>query len=80
MKAIWMKIMKEKMKSIFPMHCLFTSNEGDVKMTSLMSYRTTIMRILRSKIIHRKVNINSISIRKGNVEYTMAQCRHQKYI
>ena len=28
------------------MHCMFRSNVGDINMTSLMSYRTNIMRTM----------------------------------
>ena len=66
----------------YPMHCLFRSNVGDVKMMPFMSYITNIMRISGHKIIHRTLKINSMSITKSNVEYTMTQkdqkCRYQK--
>ena len=44
----------------FPVQYPIRSNVGDVKMISLMSHRTNI-----------KLKINSMSIRKGNAEYTM---------
>ena len=52
-----------------PMHCLFRPNVGDVKIMLLMPYLTNIMRILGQKIFYRKMKLNSISIRTGNVEY-----------
>ena len=51
------------MKRRYPMHCLFRSNVGDIKMP-LMSYMTNIMRILGHKIFNRKMKINSMSIRR----------------
>ena len=63
------------------MHCLFRFNVSDVKMTSFMSYRTNIMRIIRRTTVKRKIKINSMLIKKGNVEYTIAQndqkCQNQ---
>ena len=59
------------------MHCLFRSNVGDVKMMPFMSYITNIMRILGHKIFYRKLKINSVSIRTGNVEYIMKQKDHK---
>ena len=55
------------------MHCLFRSNVCDVKMMPFTSYITNIMRILRHKISYRKIKINSMSIRTGNVEYIIRQ-------
>ena len=70
------------MKSSYPMHCLFRSNVGDVKMMPLMSDITNIMRILGHKIFYRKLKFNFMSIRIDNVEYIMTQtdhkCRYQK--
>ena len=70
------------MKRRFPIHCLFRSNVDDVKMMPFMSYITNTMRILGHKIFNRKLRINSMSIRTGNVEYIMIQkdhkCRYQK--
>ena len=70
------------MKRSYTMHCLFRSNVGDVKMMPFMSYITNIMRILGNKIFYRKLKINFLSIRTGNVEYIMKQkdhtCRYQK--
>ena len=70
------------MKGSYPMHCRFPSNVGDVKMMPLTSYITNKMRIFWHKILYRKLNINSVSIRTGNVEYIMTQkdhkCRYQK--
>ena len=65
------------MKRSYPMHCLFRSNVGDVKMMPFMSYITNIMRILGHKIFYRKLKINSMSIRTGNVEYIMTQKDHK---
>ena len=66
----------------YPMHCLFLSNVGDVKMMPFMSYITNIIRILAYKIFNRKLKINSMSIRTGNVDYIITQkdhkCRYQK--
>ena len=70
------------MKISYLMHCLFRSNVGDVKMMPFMPYLTNIMSVLGHKIFYRKLNINSMSIRTGNVEYIIAQkdhkCRYQK--
>ena len=55
------------------MHILIESNVGDVKMTSLISHRMNIMRILRYKIFQRKLKINIIPIKNGNVEYTLVE-------
>ena len=70
------------MKRRYPMHCLFRSNVGDFKMTSLMSYKTITERILGYKIFHRKLVINTNLTRKDNVEYIIAKTdltrRHQK--
>ena len=70
------------MKKSYPMHCLFPSNIGDVKMMPFMSYITNIMRILGRKIFYRKLKINYMSIRPSKVEYIMTQkdhkCRYQK--
>ena len=69
------------MKRSFSMHCLFRSNVDDVKMMPFMSYITITMRTLGHKICNRKLKINSMSIRTGNVEYIMRQkdhkCRYQ---
>ena len=59
-----------------PMHCLFQSNVGDVKVVSLMPYRTNI---LGHKIFYRKLKIKSVSIRMGNVEYTMTQKDNRRW-
>ena len=70
------------MKRSYPMHYLFRSNVGHVKMMPFMSYITNIMRISGHKIFHRKLKMNSMSIRTGNIEYTMThkdhKCRYQK--
>ena len=70
------------MKGSYPMNCLFRSNVVDVRLLSLISYITNIMRILGNKIFYRKWKINSMSIRTGNDEYIMTQkdhkCRYQK--
>ena len=67
------------MKRSYPIHCLFRSNVVDVKLMLFMSY---ITRILGHKIFYRKMKINSMPIRTGNVEYIMTQkdhkCRYQK--
>ena len=63
---------KIKIKSSFPMHCLFRSSVGEVKMTSFMSYRTNIMRIMKRTTVYVKL-IDSMSIDKGNIEYNIAQ-------
>ena len=64
------------------MHCLFLSNVGDVKLMPFMSYITNIMRILGHNIFYRKLKINSMSNRMGNVEYITTEkdhkCRYQK--
>ena len=56
------------MKKSYPIHCVFRSNVDDVKMVPLMPYRTNIMRLLGHKVFHRKLKINSMSIRTDNVE------------
>ena len=66
------------MKRNFPMHCLFRSNVGDVKMMPFMSYITNTMYILGHKIFNRKLKINSMSISTGNVEYIMTQKDHKR--
>ena len=70
------------MKRRNPMTCMFRLNVGEVKIMTCMSYITSIMRILGHKIFHRKLKINSMAIRTGNVEYIMTQkdhkCRYQK--
>ena len=65
------------MKRSYPKHCLLRSNVGDNKMMPCMSYITNIMRILGHKIFYRKMKINSMSIRTGNVEYIMRQKDHK---
>ena len=65
------------MKRSYPMHCLFRSNVGDVKMMPFMSYTTYMMRILGHKTFDRKMKINSMSIMTGNVEYIMTQKDHK---
>ena len=71
------------MKRSYQMNCLFRSNVGDVKIMPFMSYITDIIGILGHKIFYRKLKINSMSIRTGNVEYIMTQkdhkCRYQKW-
>ena len=70
------------MKRRYPIHCLFQSNVGDVKLMPFMPYIKNIMRILGHIIFFRQLKINSMSIRTGNVEYSMTQidhkCRYQK--
>ena len=70
------------MNRSYPMHCVFRSNVDDVKLMLLMPYMTSIMRTLGHKIFHRKLKINSMSIRTVNVEYIMTQkdhkCQYQK--
>ena len=70
------------MKRSYPMHCLFRSNVGDVKIMPFMSYITNIMGKLGHKSFYRKLKINFRSIWTGNVEYIMTQkdhkCRYQK--
>ena len=70
------------MKRSYAMHCQFRSNVGDVKMMPFMSYITNTMRLSGHKIFYRKLKINSVSIRTGNVEYIIPQkdhkCRYQK--
>ena len=39
------------MKRNYPTHCLFRSNEDDVKMMPFMSYITNTMRISGHKIV-----------------------------
>ena len=51
------------MKRSYPMHCLFRSNVGDVKMMPFISYIT----YTGAQIFFGKLKINSMSIRKGNV-------------
>ena len=60
------------------MHCLIRANVGDVKMTPIMPYMTNIMRISGHKIFDRKLKINSMLIRMGNVEYIMVQKDHNR--
>ena len=62
----------------YSIHCLVLLNVGRVKMTSFMSYRTNIMRILGYKIFHRKLKIGPMLIRKVNVEYLIAQTNHKR--
>ena len=64
------------MKRSYPMHYLFRSNLGDVKMMLFMSYITYKMRLLGHKIFNRILKISSMSIRTGNVEYIMTQKDH----
>ena len=61
----------------YPMYCLFRSNVGDVKMMPFMSYIMNIMCILGHKILNRKLKINSMSIRTGNIDYIMKQKDHK---
>ena len=69
------------MKRSYIMHCLFLSNVDDVKLMPFMSYITNIMHILGHNIFYRKLKINSMSIRTGNIEYIMSEkdhkCRYQ---
>ena len=64
------------------MHCLFPSTVDDVKMMPFMSYITNTMQRVGHTIFNRRLKINSMSIRTGNVEYIMIQkdykCRYQK--
>ena len=73
---------KLKMKRSNPMHCLFRSNVGYVKMRPFMSYITNTMRTSGHNIFNRKLKINPMSIMTGNVKYIMTQkdhkCRYQK--
>ena len=50
------------------MRCRFRSNVVDVRMMPFMSYITNIMCLLGHKIFNRKLKINSMSVRMGNVE------------
>ena len=59
------------MKRTYTIHCLFRSNEVDIKMMPFMSYITFKVHILKHKIFYRKLKINSMSIRTGNVLYIM---------
>ena len=69
---------KEKLFKAWPV----SINVGDVKMMPFMSYITNIMRTLGHIIFNRKLKINFMSVRTGNVEYIMTQkdnkCRYQK--
>ena len=53
------------------MHWLIRTNVGDVKMVSLIPYRKNILHTLGHKIFYRKWKINSMSVKRGNVEYIM---------
>ena len=70
------------MKRSYPMHCLFLSNVGDVKLVPFISDITNIMRILGHNIFYTKLKINSMSITTGNVQYIMTEkdhnCRYQE--
>ena len=70
------------MKRSYPMHCLFRSNLDDVKIMPLKPKMTNIMRVLGHEILYRKMKINFMSIRMGNVDYIITQkdniCRYQK--
>ena len=65
------------MKRGYPIHCVFRSKVGDVKSMPLMPCMTNILRLLGHKIFHRKLKINSMSIRTDNVEYIMTQIDHK---
>ena len=53
-----------------------------VTLNDAVSYTTNIMRVLGHTIFYRKLQIDSVSIRMGNVEYMMTQkdnkCWYQK--
>ena len=55
------------MKRSYPIHCLFRSNVGDVKIMPFMSYITNIMRKFGHKIFYGKLKINFMSIMTGYV-------------
>ena len=58
---------------VYPIPCLFRSNVGDVKIMPFTRYATNIMHTLGHKIFYRKLKINSMSIRIGDIEYIMSQ-------
>ena len=45
----------------------FRKNVGNVRMTPIMPYERNIMCVLGHKFFYRKLKINSVSIRRGNV-------------
>ena len=73
-----MKIMDKIKMRRNAMHCLFRTNVSDVTMTPIMPYRTSIMRILGHNFFYRKLKSNSMSIRRGNAEYIMAEKEHKR--
>ena len=62
---------KLKMKRSYKMYCQFRSNVDDVQINGALQFY--IMRILIHKIFYRKLKIHSMSIKNGNVEYSMVQ-------
>ena len=76
---------KLKMERSYQMHCLLRWNVGDVKMMMLMPYMTIDEHnaYTSAQNFNRKLKINSMSIRTGNIESIMTQkdhkCRYQKW-